>query len=95
MITHTCPQEIAKLIGRPGALRNFGFNPETFTTNTQLALQSCFEAHQPKLWIYGHFHQDIAFEYKGTLFVCLDEFQSMDFDPKGRFSHNGYTGSIK
>ena len=94
MITHTCPQEISRLIGKPGALRNFGFDPDTFTTPTQSALQLCLDAHKPKVWIFGHFHMDKAFEHKGVLFICLDELQSLDVDKKGRFSHNGFTGVL-
>lgn len=94
MITHTCPQEIASLIGKPGTLRNFGFDPDTFTTPTQSALQLCFDAHRPKVWIFGHFHMDTAFEYKGTLFICLKQLQSLDADKKGRFSHNDYSGVL-
>ena len=94
MITHTCPQEIARLIGNPGVLRNFGLNPDTFRTPTQSALQLCFDAHRPKVWIFGHFHMDRAFEYKGTLFICLEELQSLDADKKGRFSHNDYSGVL-
>lgn len=94
VITHTCPAEIAKLIGKPGILKMFGYNPNTFTTRTQSLLQECFEAHQPSLWIFGHFHQNRAFQYKGTNFVCLDELQPMDFDKKGRYNHNGIKGSI-
>lgn len=94
MITHTCPVEIARLIGNPRSLRSLGYVAETFNTPTQAALQVCFETHKPNLWIFGHFHMNKAFEYKGTLFVCLEELQNLDADKSGKFSHNGYTGVL-
>jgi len=48
MVTHTCPQEIARMIGKSEVLREFGFDPNTFRTHSQMALQACFEIHQLK-----------------------------------------------
>jgi hypothetical protein len=80
MMTHSAPQEITSLVGKPEALKNFGFDSKTFTTRTQQALQSMFEEHQPELWIFGHFHRNWVQEIKGTKFICLDELSYIDFD---------------
>ena len=73
MITHDCPQEVAELIGNPDVLRDFGFNPDTFSTVTQILLQRMLDAHKPKLWLFGHFHKVWEQPVKGTHFRCLPE----------------------
>jgi len=94
MITHTCPIEVSKIIGNPRVLYHFGHDAKTFKTNTQQALQACFDAHKPDTWIFGHFHKDVTFEHKGTLFICLEELATLDVDENGNFNHNGYKGKI-
>lgn len=50
------------------------------TTITGLLLQNMLEIHAPKLWVFGHFHQDKVFLYKNTLFVCLGINSCLRFD---------------
>ena len=83
MVTHTCPTKVARLIGNPGALKAFGFDPDTFGTNTQHLLQECFKYHQPDVWVYGHFHQNRTDIVNGTKFICLDELSFLDFTEEG------------
>lgn len=79
MLSHGCPNEIALKIGKPAVLEHFGFCPRTFTTDTQTLLQKCFDTHKPDVHIFGHFHMNLDFEYKGTRFICLDELSYIDF----------------
>jgi len=83
MITHDAPTEIAQLVGKDDALRAYGFDPSTFNTNTQKLLQAAFEVHQPKLWIFGHFHRNWIKTIKGTTFICLDELRYLDINKDG------------
>lgn len=85
MLSHGCPNEIALKIGKPSSLRYFGFDPNTFTTDTQTLLQKCFDTHKPDVWIFGHFHMSKDFVYKGTRFICLNELEYKDFK-NGEFS---------
>ena len=78
VITHGCPTDIAEQIGNPGVLRDFGFDPDTFSTPTQKLLQTCLEIHQPEHWYFGHFHVDINLIHKGTKFHCLNELSFVD-----------------
>lgn len=81
MITHTCPHSVVKYVetnNGKSLLRHLGYNPNTFTTNTQELLQAMFEAYQPKKWIFGHFHVDRKFEVNGTEFICLPELGYVD-----------------
>ena len=80
MLSHTCPTEIAKKIGNPDILRDFGYDPDTFTTNTQEALQECFEYHRPNLWVFGHMHLNINTIIKKTRFICRKELGYTDIN---------------
>ena len=91
MLSHTCPDEVAKLCGFPSMLRKFRRDPDTFTTNTQLALQKCFDQWQPKVWVFGHFHTNWAQKVNNTLFICLDDHRkSLNIDIEGWCSFKGY-----
>lgn len=53
-----------------------GFRTEKLqcgTSRTSVALQQMFDAHQPKEWVFGHYHASKSFEWKGTKFTCVDE----------------------
>lgn len=80
VITHECPREIANLIGNPNILREFGFDPNTFTTRTSETLQIMFEKHQPKNWTFGHYHKSWTSEVNGTIFRCLNELETYILD---------------
>ena len=80
VITHECPRSISKRVGDNEILRRFGYNPETFSTRTSELLEAMFQAHQPKRWIFGHYHRDWNDEINGTHFTCLDELSYMDME---------------
>lgn len=73
VISHSAPREIANKIGSPGILREYGFDPETFTTSTQELLQSMADFHQPKMHVFGHLHKKRELTYRGTRYICLPE----------------------
>ena len=80
VITHSCPVSVSRKFGSKKILANYGYDPETFTTNTQDALQECFEYHKPKLWHFGHFHFYKNKVWHGTRFVCQRELGWTDID---------------
>lgn len=73
VLTHECPRSIAKIIGSSDILKEFGFDPVTFTTRTSEALECMFQAHKPDLWIFGHFHRFLDITVDGTRFICKPE----------------------
>ena len=89
MISHTCPTMVSRLIGNPGVLRSFGFDPSTFRTNTGEALQRCFDYHKPKVHIFGHMHQSRVEVVGGTTFICLNELEYLDIKDN-KIEHRGY-----
>jgi predicted phosphodiesterase len=78
VITHTIPREVSKIIGNPGALRAYNYDPETFTTNTQELLQAMLEVHQPDVWVGGHFHKSYRIKHRETYFIGLAELETYD-----------------
>lgn len=68
MITHDCPQNIASIM-----LENRG---RTYENITSWALQELLNIHEPKLWLFGHWHKSRTIQYGKTKFVCLDELET-------------------
>jgi len=68
IISHDCPSNVV------GQL--FGLRP--IQTRTQQALDVVLDVCEPKLWIFGHWHQDVDMMINGTRFICLDELSYID-----------------
>lgn len=77
VVTHSAPTEIMKYL----ALNISG--GKIIPTRTGQALQNMFEYHKPKLWVFGHFHQDFDKVIKDTRFICLNELSMLCFDQPG------------
>lgn len=76
VISHDCPRSASLRILTKIAIN---WNPATDQpSRTSAALQKMFEAHQPKLWVFGHYHFDFDFEFAGTRFVCIDTQNYLD-----------------
>jgi len=71
MFSHDCPGLVSRKVGNPDILRSFGFDPHTFTNNTQELLSACFSFYQPKVWVFGHYHVPFDKVINGTRFICL------------------------
>lgn len=78
VLSHDAPQAIIDIIGNPNVLVGFGFNPETFKTRTQTALQFMIEMHQPKKWVFGHHHKSVVVKYNNCEFQCLNELEILE-----------------
>lgn len=72
VVTHECPVEVIDFVGIP----ELKIRP----SRTAQLLQSMFEEHQPKLWVFGHHHKDWTESIKGTQFICLGELGFIDID---------------
>ncbi len=92
VVTHDCPDSIGKegacfedghrhkddVIKRPEVLHSFGFNPNTFSTRTQVLLERLFRIYKPKKWVFGHYHKNWISYEQGTEFRCLNELSYVD-----------------
>lgn len=72
VVTHDAPHEVTPNVTNADFVRNFGYEEPNIRTKTNMALQVMFETHQPKLWVFGHFHRRWKGIIRGTEFHCLD-----------------------
>jgi predicted phosphodiesterase len=67
VITHDCPESISPYLLNPGA--------QIFQNQTGYFLQEFFNIHQPKMWLFGHYHRSWKMNINGTDFQCLNELE--------------------
>lgn len=72
VVTHDCPSTVADIL--------LAGKPRFATCRTSHGLEAMFRTHQPKWWIFGHYHVDWRQQIEGTTFVCLDELSVFDLD---------------
>lgn len=89
MLTHDCPHSISKLIGNPDTLKYFGYNPDTFQTITQNALDFMLANHEPELWIFGHYHKTWIEKVGKTTFICVNMLDYIDLEDGVVYNSNG------
>lgn len=74
VLTHDAPEDASSRILQRYSITGTGM---LYPTRTGQALQAMFENHQPKQWIFGHYHFDWKKEINGTEFQCLNELSWM------------------
>ena len=85
VLSHDCPEMIGGLvvergpgfyiIGDDGTPKLAG----KIRTRTGQCLQEMWEAHQPELWIFGHYHLSFDHKLNDTRFICLNELETFSF----------------
>lgn len=78
VVSHTCPSTIIPLFNHNktgNIMDHYGWGSEYNDVTSQF-LQLLLEQHQPELWIFGHFHNNINIKVNGTNFICLGELQT-------------------
>ncbi len=75
MVTHDCPEEVANAM-----CVHVGFQKIEIPSRTRIALQQMWNAHSPKLWVYGHWHFSFDHMLRGTRFVCLAELEAKEIN---------------
>jgi len=75
--THDCPRSIYPIMLE----RRFGHtNVPFYENNTANLLDMMLDIRKPKVWVFGHWHRHMDFEYKGVRFVCVDELQPITLE---------------
>ena len=74
--THDCPRSMYQFmlnkIGKPqGPL---------YENSTSHALEAMFNFHQPKVWVFGHWHTSIDQQIGDTRFICLNELEPITLE---------------
>lgn len=72
VVTHGCPKSIIKYVTDPNFCLNFGYTQEDINTRTSLALEEMLQIHQPRYFVFGHYHTYFNQVINGTNFICLD-----------------------
>jgi hypothetical protein len=78
VISHTCPYHVLEEM--PEFLSGGWGNQGIIQNRTQQMLEAMFQVHQPKLWVFAHYHKPLNVQLLGTRFICLDTLKYLDFD---------------
>jgi len=70
VVSHECPLNIIPSLNLSG---------RAIKTRTNQLLGQMFSIHQPKMWVFAHYHTSLRLYVNGTEFVCLDELECFDF----------------
>lgn len=82
VISHEAPEEASLYIL---TVIEPGFRPEKLAkSRTSAALQRMFDIHKPQEWVFGHYHLDRSFDWKGTKFTCVNELSTYELVTKRR-----------
>jgi hypothetical protein len=73
--THECPDSVASEV--MAAYRTGRIDDGS---RTRKALEHMLQLHQPRLWVFGHWHTPISFARRQTAFRCLGELECIDVD---------------
>ncbi len=71
VITHDAPGNVCKKI----------FPDKKINSSATIKLlQALYDASPPDLWVFGHWHEDKVKKVDQTIFVCLDELSTFEFE---------------
>ncbi len=80
MITHDCPQDVAKEMFVQSGLAIGGQQAKLIRTKTGTAFNTMMAIHQPEAWYFGHWHHSMQYKYGRTMFQCLGIHDYMDVE---------------
>jgi hypothetical protein len=77
VVTHTCPLVLMEKM-------HLGWSGKPIPNATNRMFNLMIQIHQPKIWVFGHFHQQFSHRLGETRFIGLSDFPnhgwSLDFD---------------
>lgn len=73
--THECPESMANEI-----MAAFNKVKISDGSRTRQAFEVMLFHHQPRYWVFGHWHQSLSFVRGRTTFQCLNELEFVDVD---------------
>lgn len=73
--THDCPESIAGEILAANNMRKIEDG-----SRTRQALEAMFQLHQPRYWLFGHWHVPLSCVRGRTTFRCLAELEHVDLE---------------
>ena len=72
MVTHDAPESISyqMFLAQWGKVKD--------SSRTAQAFDAMIEVHKPDMWIFGHWHENKRFNYRGCEFICIAELGHID-----------------
>lgn len=85
VMTHEAPASVSEELLLPMLLGSsqggyFSAKLGRKHSRTAITLERMFNIHQPKYWVFGHYHVDWRREIHGTQFICLAELSTIDIN---------------
>lgn len=80
MVTHDCPQFFSTKYMIQSGLCLWGGKPVIHKTRTAQSLETMYEIHQPRLWLFGHWHNNLVTDVGNTTFACIGEHAAVNVD---------------
>jgi predicted phosphodiesterase len=78
MITHDAPLSVISCMGLPNLPSHFKLGAQ----RTPRLLDMMWNSHEPKTWVFGHFHRNWKETIRGTNFQCVHILSFVDYDTK-------------
>jgi hypothetical protein len=78
VLSHEAPEKISAALLYDLMSPYFTAKAACQSSRTCSALQYMFELHQPKEWVFGHYHVNKQLESNGTLFTCVAELSTYE-----------------
>lgn len=75
MVTHDCPEWVAQTMESISGRQKLGVS-----SRTRQAFGAFYGLHQPRVWIYGHWHFSFDEVIGKTRFICLNELEVKDVE---------------
>lgn len=85
VVSHEAPSEAGYNMLMRAAI---GFRPEKLActqSRTAEALQVMFDSHKPTEWVFGHYHINKSFVWRGTKFTCVNELSTYKLETHDLF----------
>ncbi len=80
VLSHDCPVSVSEFLVHKKNHRRYGLPEGSIQTKTGELLERLFSISQPKVWVFGHYHEDWHLQINGTEFYCLGELSYLDLD---------------
>jgi len=82
VLSHEAPSKAAAVLLHGLSGTYFAEKGDCQHSRTAQALQAMLDAHQPKIWVFGHYHFSHKFcvPFYDTQFVCIDELDTYELN---------------
>jgi len=80
VISHEAPTEAAKSMLHTLSGGYFAAKMDCTMSRTAEALQVMLDFNPPEQWVFGHYHVDRSFVWKGTKFTCVAELSTYELE---------------